>query len=319
LDSNKLYGIGFDGAVTHGPVDLATPDGAEGVVELPDGTVLTADYFGRGSAFDQQLLRAPERDESWEYPAGVRRSRGLAWNPMTSEFLTIGPIGWNSNLIAVNEDLTESRVVGDLGSQGVRGTNGLTFLADEDRVVAAEYRRQRLGFLSFVNVETGVVEERLQSEAISRPYGVTYLEDSGDIVYSNLWGEYTLRTMSFDGTLNDLPISTRSPLFLAETRHALGLGPGYIFSEFDSVDLVFTDDNGLEIDRFDYQAELGLLSVSGLTYVSSGENEGSIAALTMDSSEIVFFKLLPLGPPDGSFTPIRGGGKPVTEIICRRC
>ncbi len=299
---DEIWTLDWDGNVVSGPVSTILI--AEGIVQLPDGRVVT----GEGAQlrfFDAALDRLPQDDRDASTRIGLVNALSVAWNPDTLQHLVraateeSGGSGDSSRVAAVPLSLDASAPVVDLGTfpTSIRIPRA-TYMPDEHRIAVALRRRGPTPAQIALYDNDGTQVELINASAIAgigRPTKIAYAPPTREFVMVEQTQASTLKFLTRTGALAreiDLAafgITNISAVAYFNPLHPSG-GQFLIFSSPDRA--VITDFGGHPMSEFDSHEGLGLRFVAGASAITNGPLAGAFTALeAAGSSEFVVFRL----------------------------
>ena len=293
--TNQFYVADLEGRVVGGPVVLDSPDSCEGLAQLNGGRVAATVYSGTVYYFDRDLNRLPEDDQSYNIGIGLSRPLAPAWNPDTNELMFLSLSGQPS-VEGVPVSLDARRRVVDLGASPFNPFNlsDMTYLPDEHRIGLASSRPPR-GIFLYAN--DGTFQEYTDTTPVGSPVRAKYLSATQQFA-TMLRGAANfnlIKIVSRAGVhvrtidLNPFGIvevnldyfdpahPTRGRLLVMDSAH----------------DALVLDLYGNLLSRFPYRGPLDLPFgvAGGVTAITTGPYAGAFAAVNVNNSEVVIFKL----------------------------
>ena len=299
---DQIWELDFAGNILSGPV----PTGllAEGIVQLPDGRIVT----GEGAQlrfFDAALNRLPRDDRDAGTRIGIVNAFSVAWNSDTFQHLVIGTTEESggsidsSRVVALPLSLDASRLVLDLGdlTTAVRIPKA-TYMQDEHLIAVALRQRSPAPAQIALYRNDGRLVELVDASAIAgigRPTDIAYIRPTRQFAVLEQTQPSKLKILTRTGALEreidfaSAGIGDIAALAYFNPLHPSG-GQFLIFGTLGRA--VITDFNGTPTSEFDYRDELGLTFVTGASAITIGPLTAAFSALESgESQELVVFVL----------------------------
>jgi len=293
-DYERIYFLGFDGEITGGPYPDLEGFPIEGAVQLANGNIAAAGYW-EGTLFmlDEYLNRLPEQDRDYSIGIGLKRPRGLAWDSVGDEFLTIHVVGDPQTVQAIAPSLDSSRQVADPSADGFDWVIDVAFLPDEE-LIALTHRAGERAILLYDR--SGTLVEVIDLGWLGRPSTIEYATSTDEFLVR--LREPGLETMVYvlDRAGNPVREFDLAPAGVTGVGRMGFFAPdhpsgGKLMVVADYHRVVVTDLNGNWVGEFNHKIDLGTLDWGGATAITSGPYAGAFAMMASDSSELVIFTL----------------------------
>jgi hypothetical protein len=302
--SNEVWTLDFAGNVVSGPV--LTDLSAEGIVQLPDGRIVT----GEGPHlrfFDAGLSRLPEDDRNVGAGPGLINPLSVAWNADTQQHVVAAlseefPDESSRQVATVPSSLDSSIPIIDLGisSPDFLRLPRATYMQDEQRIAVALRRRGSTPAQIALYDDHGTLMERINISAIGgigRPTKIDYIASTHEFVVVEQAQPDKLKILTRAGTfargidLSPIGIGSVSGVAYFNPLHPSG-GQFLIFDSTFSGRAVFTDFNGVLMSEFNYRNELAILGAAAISAITTGPQAGAFAAISSGGSpELIVFRV----------------------------
>lgn len=298
--TNIISKLDFDGHAVAPPVTVNGATAIDGIVQLRDGRVVTADYVtGKLYYMDAGLNRRPGEDRSNQIGFGISGPHGVAWNTDTGQHLVVGgPTIQQAVVFSVPTTLDSATgVVTNLAASGFERSDRLSYMPDEHRIVIS-HRNTPRAILLYDN--SGNFTEQISSPAFLPPNlrAVEYVPTTQQFVArfgANPLLRILSRTGALDGLINLTPTGLAAVGGIAYFDPTHPSGGQLLLLEADTITngqrAIITDFNGQLLGEFNYRDKLGVLSAQDLAFISTGAQAGAFSLIDFDSSEIVVFSL----------------------------
>jgi uncharacterized protein YjiK len=305
---SDIWTVDFSGEVVSGPVAVPGTADLEGIVQLPSGQVVTADYaVGKLLFFDKDLApQQPKNSTVGDYRIGIGLSGlyGIAWDSDKHDYvvtpqLTRSNVGAQAPrfflLTALSPALNSSTVIADPSASGLTLPLSVTYLPNEQSIVVADYGSQVLGVFD----HSGVLHDEIDLSSLGFTAALEYLPRARQFAVQ---GQSTgaLALISRAGQqVGSIPLTGvvgtgTAGAFFAPTDASGGrlllLNSSRALAGLNVVDL-----NGQLLDSypaFNIGNLLGLPDAPlDMAAITSGANAGAFVAVDFRSSSIVVFRL----------------------------
>ncbi|MEK6283596.1 MAG: hypothetical protein AABN95_24840 [Acidobacteriota bacterium] len=292
---NQFFFTDLEGHIVEGPVVLDSAGSAEGLAQLNDGRFVATANEGKVLYFDRNLNRLPKEDQSYKIGLGLSRPFAPSWNPDTNEIMFISLAGPPS-IEAVPVSLDSRRQIVDLAAPLFNpfNTSDLTYLPDEQRIGLASSRAPR-GIFLYDN--SGAFHEYINTTPVGSPVRARYLSATQQFA-TMLRGAANFNLIKI---VNRMGVYERTidlnPFGIIEVNleyydpaHPTG---GKLLVMDSASDALILDLNGTLLSRFPYRQPLDLPFgvAGGVTAITTGQYAGAFAAVNVNNSEVVIFKL----------------------------
>jgi hypothetical protein len=300
-----IWTFDFDGQVVGRPASTE-PFYAEGIVQLPDGRVVTGE-LAHLRFRDSALERRPQDDRDAGTSVGVARPLSIAWDPEGLRHLVRGwtegipPYAFEDHVFGVPLGLDERTTVVDLDADDpFSWTDSVaTYLPHEQLIAVAQ------GFPGFFAPPAiglfdrdGARVETVTASGLGIDGGVrhvTFASATGEFAVVEATQPRVLKFLTRTGALaRELDFAALGIDHISGLAYFNPFHPsGGQFLVFDGEGGAFvTDFEGNVLRAFDYRRELGLTRVGGASAITNGPLAGAFTAFELSSSfPAVVFRL----------------------------
>jgi hypothetical protein len=305
--------LDFDGQVPPLP-SIRMPGGIEGIVTLPDSSVLAVGSGGTIYALDAMLVRQLARDRQYASAAGVRPMYGATWDTGRNLFVIGGSETTEAfnGLFSLAPPYTVATRLLELFPRPAppqySRPGRMTFLPDEKLIAVRHARRQEPpspnyvpeSILLFNNTDGSLYETlSLRPLALGNPRALTYMPGLNQFALSfmDYATSYTepgkVYIVARNGTLvrsidysGKMPVAVTSMAFFNPAHPSGGqllLCDGWTFFVGDL--------NGNISAQYEASELIGVGNILDLATVTTGEYAGTLAAVSMEPSKLILFTL----------------------------
>jgi len=296
LQDNTISTLDFTGHIVGPQVSAFGAIAIEGIVQLSDGRVVTADYAtGRLYYFSAGLNRRAGDDRSNTIGLSLSGPAGVAWNSDTHEHLVLTPYITTRVVAAVSQTLGSGRTIVNLTSTPFARAVRLSYLPDEHLIALAHPNSPRAVLL--FNAAGSLVEQVVTPPP---PGGslrtVEYIPTTQQFAVG--FGPAPLlriisRTGALVRTIDLAPTGITAVGGVAYFNSAHPSGGEFLIldSGLTNDRAIITDFNGNLLSEFNYRDRLGVLNATDVAFISTGPQAGAFSLVDLDSSELVVFRL----------------------------
>ena len=305
--TNSFFAADLAGHAVSAPVILDSESSCEGLAQLSNGRIAASPYdSGKVFFYDSDLDRLPEDDQSYKIGIGLTRAAFPTWNPDTKElmFMYRNAVGLPT-IEGVSESLQSKRQIMDLAAPNIStpafdpfSVGSISYLPDEQRIAVSSSRNPR-GIFLFNN--NSVFQEFINftppGSPVRSPVGIYYLSGIQQFAVGlrGAANHNLIHIVSRTGApiraldLNPFGIIEANIAYF-EPTHSTG---GKLLVMDSANDALILDLNGTLLRRFPYRQALDLPFgvAGGVTAITTGKYAGAFAAVNVNNSEVVIFKL----------------------------
>ena len=295
--NNNISTLDFAGHIVAPQITTFGATAIDGIVQLSDGRVVTADYVtGRLYFFSAGLNRRAGDDRSNTIGLSLSALTGVAWNTDTNEHLVLTTLQVPTHVVAaVSQTLGSGRTVVDLTFTPFALAERLSYLPDE-HLIAVSHSNSPRAVLLF-NAEATLVDQVVTP---TPPNGnlrqVEYIPTTQQ--FAVRFGALPLlriisRTGAVVRTINLAPTGITAIGGVAYFNPAHPSGGEFLILDTNTAThrAIITDFNGNLLSEFNYRDKLGVLSATDVAFISTGPQAGAFSLVDFDSSELVVFRL----------------------------
>jgi len=269
----------------------------DGIVQLSDGRVVTADYAtGRLYYFSAGLTRRPGDDRSHTLGLSLSIPVGVAWDSDTNEHLVLTSTAIPTPVVAaVSPTLGSGRTIAKPTIPPDGFVNGLSYLPDEHLIAVSQTNSPRavLLFNAAGSLVDQVVTPMPPNGALR---SVEYIPTTQQFAV-RFGGPPLLSIISRTGAV--VRTIDLAPTGITAVRGVAYFNPAHPSGgEFLIIDAnpathraIITDFNGNLLSEFNYRDKLGVLQAFDVAFISTGPQAGAFSLVDTNSSELIVFRL----------------------------
>ncbi|MBD0373097.1 MAG: hypothetical protein ICV60_19810 [Pyrinomonadaceae bacterium] len=300
FDGQQLASLGDRGVRFPTPTPTPPPvlHGIEGLVQTADGNIAAAGGLdGILVIYDSIRGLSPVQVIDYRIGVGLSLPTGLAWDSTANAFLIISfdrqQLDANQFISTLAPSLTKFASL--VGVDNL--TRKLTFLPDE-QLIAATHTNNPRGILLFDRA--GQSAGQISTTQFGIPQVISYIPQTNEFVLvfrdnQDPSKNSKLFVLTRQGALSRIidlaPIGVRRITAAAffNPQHPSG-GQFFVVDPTQNTAII-TDFNGAKLDQFSIRDTFGLLTPSAVTAITSGTDDGALAIVNSETSEVVVFRL----------------------------
>lgn len=268
----------------------------DGIVQLSDGRVVTADYAtGRLYYFSAGLNRRAGDDRSHTIGLSLSGPTGVAWNSDTNEHL----VTTNSQIpthgvVAVSQTLGSGRTVVTLATSPFATAERLSYLPDEHLIAISSNSPRAVQLFNAAGSLVDQVVTPTPPNGALRP--VEYIPTTQQFAV-RFGGALSLSIISRTGavvrTINLAPTGITAVGGVAYFNPAHPSGGEFLIIDGNQTAhrIIITDFNGNLLSEFNYRDKLGVLQAFDVAFISTGPQAGAFSLVDTNGSELIVFRL----------------------------
>lgn len=297
FQDNSISTLDFAGHIVAPQITVFGAMAIDGIVQLSDGRVVTADYVtGKLYYFSAGLNRRAGDDRSNTIGLSLSAPTGVAWNSDTNEHLVLTTLAIPTHVVAaVSQTLGSGRTIVNLTSTPFAQAVRLSYLPDE-HLIAVGHRNSPRAVLLFN--AAGLLVEQIVTP--TPPAGalrsVEYIPTTQQFAVG-FGAAPLLRIISRTGalvrTIDLAPTGITAIGGVAYFNPAHPSGGEFLILDADQAieRAIITDFNGNLLSEFNYRDKLNVLSAVDVALISTGPQAGAFSLVDFDSSELIVFRL----------------------------
>lgn len=294
---NNIWTLDFTGHIVAPRITAFGATAIDGIVQLSDGRVVTADYAtGRLYYFSAGLNRRPGDDRSHTIGLSLSIPTGVAWNSDTNEHLVVtSTVIPTRVLAAVSPTLGSGRTIVDLTTSPFVSTERLSYLPDE-HLIAVSHNNSPRAVLLFNTAGSLVEQVVTPTPPAGALRSVEYIPTTQQ--FAVRFGAAPLlsiisRTGAVVRTIDLAPTGITAVRGIAYFNPAHPSGGEFLIIDANQAAhrVIITDFNGNLLGEFNYRDKLNVLQAVDVAFISTGPQAGAFSLVDTNSSELIVFRL----------------------------